>query len=89
MATDLFVMDRRGDMMQAIETCIDMASEDSGGPLTPGCEVPGIATPESVDCFMELVDDSGSVEDARPGEICPTLTERSWTSKKSYPSPGN
>jgi len=61
-ATDLFVTGSRDDMARAIKSCIDMAPEDSGFLLAPGCEVPGIAPPERVDWFMELADELGSVE---------------------------
>jgi len=63
-ATDLFITASREEMGQAIKACIDVAPEDSGFALAPGCEVPGIAPPEKVDWFMELADELGSVEEA-------------------------
>ena len=51
-------------MVQAIKGCTAMAPKDSGGLLTPGCEVSCIAPPEQVGRFMELADDSSPVEDA-------------------------
>jgi uroporphyrinogen decarboxylase len=60
-ATDLFITASRDEMAQAIKSCVDLAPEDSGFVLAPGCEVPGIATPEKVDWFMELADEIGAV----------------------------
>ena len=61
-ATDLFITATREEMAQAIKSCLDVAPEDSGFALAPGCEVPGIATPEKVAWFMELADELGSYE---------------------------
>jgi uroporphyrinogen decarboxylase len=56
-ATDLFISGTKEDMAQAIKSCIDNAPEDSGFVLAPGCEVPGIATPERIEWFMELAEE--------------------------------
>ncbi len=58
--TDLFYSGTRNMMKQAIQDCIDKAPKDSGYILAPGCEVPGIAPPERVDWFTELVDELGT-----------------------------
>jgi len=63
-ATDLFARGTREDMAQAVKHCIDNAPQDSGFVLAPGCEVPGIATPEKIEWFMELANELGSVERA-------------------------
>jgi uroporphyrinogen decarboxylase len=55
--TNLFYLGNRQDMEQAIKDCIAVAPKDSGYILSSGCEVPGIAPPEKVDWFMELVDE--------------------------------
>ena len=44
-------------MEQAIKNCMAMAPDDSGYILSSGCEVPGIAPPEKVEWFMEIVDE--------------------------------
>ncbi len=54
-STHLFFTGTREEMGNAIRTCIDTASNESGFILASGCEVPGIAPPEKVDWFMELV----------------------------------
>lgn len=53
--TNIFYSGTRQDMEQAIRSCIDVAPGDSGYILASGCEVPGIAPPEKVDWFMEIV----------------------------------
>jgi uroporphyrinogen decarboxylase len=53
--TNIFYSGTRQDMEQAIKNCIDVAPGDSGYILASGCEVPGIAPPEKVDWFMEIV----------------------------------
>ena len=55
--TNIFYSGSRQDMEQAIKDCIAVAPKDSGYILSSGCEVPGIAPPEKVDWFMELVDE--------------------------------
>ena len=55
--TNIFYSGSRQDMEQAIKDCITVAPKDSGYILSSGCEVPGIAPPEKVDWFMELVDE--------------------------------
>ena len=61
-ATDLFFRGSRSEMAQAIRACIDMAPEDSGYILAPGCEVPAIAPPEKIDWFMELANELGKYD---------------------------
>jgi uroporphyrinogen decarboxylase len=58
-STNLFFTGTREEMGNAIRTCIDTASNESGFILASGCEVPGIAPPEKVDWFMELADQLG------------------------------
>ncbi len=55
--TNIFYSGSRQDMEQAIKDCIAVAPKDSGYVLASGCEVPGIAPPEKVDWFMELVNE--------------------------------
>jgi uroporphyrinogen decarboxylase len=55
--TNIFFSGSRQDMEQAIKDCIAVASKDSGYILASGCEVPGIAPPEKVQWFMELVNE--------------------------------
>ena len=55
--TNIFYSGSRQDMKQAIKDCIAVAPQDSGYVLASGCEVPGIAPPEKVDWFMELVNE--------------------------------
>lgn len=55
--TNIFFSGSRQDMEQAIKDCMAVAPKDSGYILASGCEVPGIAPPEKVDWFMELVDE--------------------------------
>jgi uroporphyrinogen decarboxylase len=57
--TFLFLSDDREAMKQAIKNCLDVAPEDSGYILATGCEVPGIAPPEKIAWFMELVNELG------------------------------
>ena len=54
--TNLFFSGTRQDMEQAIKNCIALAPDDSGYILSSGCEVPGIAPPETVAWFMEIVE---------------------------------
>ena len=57
--TNLFYLGSRAEMRQAIKNCIDLAPGDSGYILATGCEVPGIAPPEKIEWFMELVNELG------------------------------
>jgi uroporphyrinogen decarboxylase len=57
--TNLFYSGSRAGMKQAIEVCLDRAPRDSGYILASGCEVPGVAPPEKIDWFVELVDEVG------------------------------
>ncbi len=57
--TFLFLSDDREAMKQAIKNCLDVAPDDSGYILATGCEVPGIAPPEKIAWFMELVNELG------------------------------
>ena len=57
--TNLFFSGTREKMKQAIKNCIDIAPKDSGYILSTGCEVPGVAPPEKVDWFLELVNELG------------------------------
>jgi uroporphyrinogen decarboxylase len=58
--TNLFFIGSKAEMKRAIKTCIDTAAKDSGYILASGCEVPGIAPPERIDWFGELVKEVGS-----------------------------
>ena len=60
--TTLFSDGSLKDMESAIRNCIDTAAEGSGYILASGCEVPGIAPPEKVDWFMEIVNELGKPE---------------------------
>ncbi len=55
--TNLFYSGTRRDMEEAIRKCLDIAPKDSGYILSSGCEVPGIAPPEKIDWFMEIVNE--------------------------------
>jgi len=55
--TNLFYSGTREQMAQSIKDCLAAASKDSGFILASGCEVPGIAPPEKVDLFMELINE--------------------------------
>jgi uroporphyrinogen-III decarboxylase len=55
--TNLFYSGTREQMEQAIKECLAVAPKDSGFILASGCEVPGIAPPEKVDWFMELINE--------------------------------
>lgn len=55
--TNLFFSGTRQDMERAIKKCIALAPDDSGYILSSGCEVPGIAPPEKVAWFMEIVNE--------------------------------
>jgi uroporphyrinogen-III decarboxylase len=50
-------------MKQAMKSCLDVVSNQSGYILASGCEVPGIAPPERVDWFMELARELGKHND--------------------------
>jgi uroporphyrinogen decarboxylase len=52
-ATSLFFLGKEDEMDQAIESCINKAVPDSGFILASGCEVPAIAPPEKIACFMD------------------------------------
>jgi uroporphyrinogen decarboxylase len=58
--TDCFLADSRDVMKEAIEDCLNKASNDSGYILAPGCEVPTIAPVEKIDWFMDLAGEVGS-----------------------------
>jgi uroporphyrinogen decarboxylase len=58
--TDTFLADNKDVMKQAVEECIQKATNDSGYLLAPGCEVPTIAPPEKIDWFMQLAEEVGS-----------------------------
>jgi len=53
--TNLFYSGTREQMEQSIKDCLAAAPKDSGFILASGCEVPGVAPPEKVDLFMELI----------------------------------
>ena len=55
--TNLFYSGSRPDMERAIKNCIEIAPDDSGYILSSGCEVPGLAPPEKVAWFMEIVNE--------------------------------
>jgi len=55
--TNIFYSGTREQMEQAIKDCLDVAPEDSGYILASGCEVPGVAPPEKVDWFMDIVNE--------------------------------
>jgi uroporphyrinogen decarboxylase len=55
--TNLFYSGTREQMAQSIKDCLAAASKDSGFILASGCEVPGVAPPEKVDLFMELINE--------------------------------
>ncbi len=55
--TNLFFSGARADMKQALRDCMNLAPGDSGYILCSGCEVPGVAPPEKIDWFMELVNE--------------------------------
>ncbi len=57
--TNLFYSGSRPVMERAIKNCLAIAPEDSGYILASGCEVPGIAPPEKVAWFMEMVNKHG------------------------------
>jgi uroporphyrinogen decarboxylase len=57
--TNLFFSGTRDQMKEAIQKCIDLAPEDSGYILASGCEVPGVAPPEKIDWFMDIVNEIG------------------------------
>ena len=53
--TNLFYSGTRDQMEQAIKDCLAIAPKDSGYILASGCEVPGVAPPDKVDWYMEIV----------------------------------
>jgi uroporphyrinogen decarboxylase len=53
--TNLFYSGTREQMEQAIKDCLAVAPKDSGYVLATGCEVPGVAPPDKVDWYMEIV----------------------------------
>jgi uroporphyrinogen decarboxylase len=55
--TNLFFSGTREEMADAVRACMAVAPQDSGYVLATGCEVPGVAPPEKVDWFMELIDE--------------------------------
>jgi uroporphyrinogen decarboxylase len=55
--TNLFYSGTREQMEQAIKDCLAVAPKDSGFILASGCEVPGVAPPEKVDWFMDIVNE--------------------------------
>ena len=55
--TNLFYSGAREQMEQSIKDCLAAAPKDSGFILATGCEVPGIAPPEKVEWFMEIVNE--------------------------------
>ena len=55
--TNLFFSGTRDEMKQAIKNCLAVAGTDSGFILSTGCEVPGVAPPEKIEWFMELVNE--------------------------------
>lgn len=55
--TNLFFSGSRDEMKQAMKNCLETAPKDSGYILASGCEVPGVAPPEKVEWFMELVNE--------------------------------
>ncbi len=57
--TSLFCSRSKDDLAKEIDGCLERAPSDNGFILASGCEVPGIAPPEKVDWYTELVDDRG------------------------------
>jgi len=57
--TNIFYSGTREQMAQAIKDCLAIAPKDSGYILSSGCEVPGVAPPEKIDWFMEIVNELG------------------------------
>lgn len=55
--TNLFFSGTRDEMRQAIKNCLAVAVNDSGFILSTGCEVPGVAPPEKIKWFMDLIDE--------------------------------
>ncbi len=60
--TNMFMVESKEEMGQAVRSCLDAAPADSGYILAPGCEVPAIAPPEKIDWFMELADELGTYQ---------------------------
>jgi uroporphyrinogen decarboxylase len=63
--TNLFYSGNRQDMERAIKDCLKIAPKDSGFIISSGCEVPGVALPEKVDWFMEIVNELGEEKIAK------------------------
>jgi uroporphyrinogen decarboxylase len=59
--TRLFYSGSRASLKRAMKACLDRAPKDSGFILASGCEVPGVAPPEKIDWFTELVDEVGQL----------------------------
>jgi len=57
--TNIFYSGTREQMAQAINDCLAIAPKDSGYILASGCEVPGIASPDKIDWFMDIVNELG------------------------------
>jgi len=57
--TNLFFSGTRDQMAQAMQNCMDIASKGTGYILASGCEVPGVAEPESMEWFMALAQELG------------------------------
>ncbi|MDP7354270.1 MAG: uroporphyrinogen decarboxylase family protein [Desulfobacterales bacterium] len=55
--TNLFFSGTRDEMKQAMKNCLAVAAKDCGYILSTGCEVPGVAPPEKIGWFMELVNE--------------------------------
>jgi uroporphyrinogen decarboxylase len=51
--TNLFIYGKREAMEEATKGCLETVGKRSGYILSTGCEVPGVASPESVEWFME------------------------------------
>jgi uroporphyrinogen decarboxylase len=60
--TNIFYSGTREQMVQAIKDCLAVAPKDSGYILASGCEVPGIASPDKIDWFMDIVNELGEQE---------------------------
>ncbi len=52
-STDLFSLGKKENIEKAIRDCLETTGKRSGYILSTGCEVPGIAHPETVEWFME------------------------------------
>jgi uroporphyrinogen decarboxylase len=65
--TGLFFSGTREAMKQAMRNCLGVVSEQSGFILASGCDVPGVASPEKIDWFMELADELGKHNGSEEG----------------------